>query len=154
MFTLWKCDRMAGMVTQPPVSQVNAFTGLRPVQKSIWKYICDVNAAQGMLALARKICPNAILVDSNDSFFGGSLVYYTEVFKAWSITGFITVGSGADVVQLQVLESAAWLLDRSIPPPRGCGYDVWVDRNPDGSIGGPNLHYTDVGGVAQFYWGV
>jgi hypothetical protein len=140
------------MKTQPPVFQGNAIDGANLVRQSDWQYFCDVDAATGIHKMALALCPNAKLIDANDMWFGGSLIYTNERIKAFSIVGSIPVGTGAATDFLAVFESAAWLLDRLTTPDGDVDYDG--DRSQPGAVGGGVLKFRTIGNdTAELYWG-
>jgi hypothetical protein len=117
-----------------------------PVLKSIWKYFCPVGNGRDILTQVQAFCPNAKLVDLNDTFFGGSLVYANPPLDtAPGIEGSFRVGDDT----LSINESAAWLLDRLRKPV------PFVDQYSPTGGKPPVLKYSDIGnGIVQLYWGV
>lgn len=131
------------MLTQPSAQIFTPGIGFNLVPEHIWKYFSSKADATVMLERIKALAPDAVLYDGLREF-GIGVMYLDADTKIWTIKGAIVSGDKS----LVVWENAGWLFDRMTYP------NIFVDRNPDSTLGGPELKYTDVdGATAQLSWG-
>ncbi len=124
------------MLIQPPVFySVGAFT--IPLPENLWQFFSTHEQAQEVLKKVLLVVPDAQIVDGT-RFLTMPVQSIDDTVKIWLING--TYNDG------QVSEYAGSLFDRQSQP------NVWIDKNPNGSVGGPNLHVTQYGQYCELSW--
>ncbi len=124
------------MKTQPPV-MYQAGTFSFPLPPNLWQFFCDKPDAEVVLAAVKRVVADATLVDGTADLFMPAMSL-SDPIKIWEIRG--TYG-GANVA-----EWAGALFDRMKDP------NGWVDKNPDSTVGGDQIHVTTYGQYAELSW--
>lgn len=124
------------MQTQPPVVyQAGAATF--PLPQNLWMYFSNKVDAETVLARVKSVVLDAALVDGTQDLFMPATSLDPDV-KIWEIKG---TYNGSNVA-----EWAGALFDRMTTP------NVWVDKNPDSTVGGDQIHVTQYGQYAELSW--
>lgn len=100
------------------------------VPQNLWKYYSTDGQARQLLAIVKGVVLNAALTKDPYSYIGGASILDPNV-AMWRIEG---TYNGAPVN-----EWCGDLFDRMSSP------NVWVDKNPDSSVGGSQIHVTQYG---------
>lgn len=124
------------MLNQPPVFySVGAFTV--PLPENLWQFFSTRAQAEEVLVHVTKVVPDAQIVDGTRFLTMPAQSADPDV-KIWLINGTFNGG--------QVSEYAGALFDRQSQP------NVWVDKNPDSSTGGTQIHVTQYGQYCELSW--
>lgn len=141
---------MAKSFPVPMIKTAGMFVvqGGQPIDDGDLKFVGQKGDGLAMLPDVQKFCPNAALVIPQ--FWKYQYLSLDGITDFWEISGIITI----DGKQYELLEYSGELADRATAP------NPFIDKNPDTTVGGPNLKYRIVEepmdgylGEAEVYWG-
>lgn len=125
-------------MTNPPVQYtMPGTTQGGPLPQNLWRYYCHKAQADAVLSKVKSVVPNAMVTNDPYLFIGGASSLVPDV-DIWRIVG---TYNGGDVN-----EFAGDLFDRMQVP------NVWVDKNPDSSVGGDQIHVQQYGQYTELSW--
>lgn len=135
------------MLTVPTtLFQVVPGVGLIALNQGQYQYVTQEGDGQEVAKVVQAVPGmNVLFYNAQIEYPGSYISTDNGVTGFWGIKGTYTDPSGS---ASQVWESAASLFDRQSHP------NPFVDRNPDGTVGGPNIKITQVApGLVQLSWG-